>query len=305
MSKMIFWIAACSVSAWFTYWLGDKGFNVLSIITGAVLGIAIEDLYHSIQDISDTKDWKKEQRKLKRGRFIDDNSLIRISFAYIFRVKVDGKFLLVMNSRHTGKYQPVGGVYKMEESERQFLTDSFGCMDDKMIPIDSSSKNDYRLRVKNKYLRRFVRRFNSKKSVREKVDNLSREFREELIETGILPEDVFGSIKYSYVGRYYNGVKFTPHFSCYELLMGDVVTLIANETQQDCLRRLMNESSNTDVAFFTDEQIGRLGVGTVEGALTETIADHALNILESKQDELDHPYKKGEVYTATITEERA
>ena len=59
-------------------------------------------------------------------------------------------------------------------------------MDDDKIPIDGSSKDDYRFRMESKYLRRFVKRFNWKKDEREHIENLVREFREELIETGIL-----------------------------------------------------------------------------------------------------------------------
>ena len=62
-------------------------------------------------------------------------------------------------------------------------------MDDNKIPIDESSRDDYRLRIENRYLRRFVKRFDSRKAEREQIENISREFKEELIDTGILNWD--------------------------------------------------------------------------------------------------------------------
>lgn len=70
------------------------------------------------QDLLDTTSWKASQRELKRGGFITDNATIRISSAYLYRIKVADKYLLVKNERGTGKYQPVGGVYKLKENEK-------------------------------------------------------------------------------------------------------------------------------------------------------------------------------------------
>lgn len=272
-----------------------NGCNVTAVLLSAVIGLSMEQFFYSIQDLADRNSWKKEQRKNERGHFIDKESLIRISFAYIFRIKVDGRYLLVMNNRHTGKYQPVGGVYKMNDSEKRFLASKYGCMDDNMITIDDSSKNDYRLRVKNRYLRGFVKRFN-KCQDREKLDNLYREFKEELIDTKILSFDNFKKIRYEYVGRYYNGVKYTQHFNCYEMLLGDVVSLIPTDDQEEELRGLLRAGQNDKISFFTDEQIVKLGVDVQYSTLEEIIADHAINVLESKKDELDSTFKRGKIY---------
>lgn len=129
----------------------------------------------------DTTNWKTSQRKLKRGRFIEDSTIIRISFAYLYRIKIGNKYLLVKNERGTGKYQPVGGVYKLLGKEKMELRNRYQVKDDNKIPLDRSSRDDYRLRLENRYLRKFVKRFD-RKAEREQIYNLSREFREELIE---------------------------------------------------------------------------------------------------------------------------
>lgn len=292
-------IILCCVLSFFVYISELNDFNIVANLLSAVIAWLVEQTIFSLQNLFDVSSWKKEQRKLERGQFIKRNSYIRISFAYLFRIKVDGKYLLVKNSRNTGKYQPVGGVYKMLDSEKRFLASKYGCMDDNMISVDESSKNDYRLRVKNRYLREFVNRFNKEIS-RESIGNISREFKEELIDTGILSQEIFKQIQYEYVGRYYNGVKFTPHFGCYELLLGDVVSLMPSQEQENELRKLLNSKQNDTVAFFSDEMISHLGIDKSHNLLKESIADHTINVLESKIDDLERAYKKRKVYDVSL-----
>lgn len=303
IGKFIGLLILTAVLVFLVHLAEGNGCNVMVILLSAVIGWLVEQLLFSAQDIADINSWKKDERKCRRGHFINKDTLIRISFSYIFRIKVDGKYLLVMNKRNTGKYQPVGGVYKMLDSEKRFLASQYGCMDDDMIPIDASSKNDYRLRVKDRYLRAFVRRFN-KGIGRELVYNLSREFKEELIDTRILSSENFKKIRYEYVGRYYNGVKFTQKFGYYELLLGDVVSLLPTPEQENELRELLNGGLSDEVCFYTDEQINKLGVGVVQGELKEIIADHTINVLEKNKDNLESGYNKGKVYEAELEEQQ-
>ena len=126
----------------------------------------------------DAVDWKASQRKLLRGKIIRKDTIIRISFAYLYRIKVGDKYLLVKNGKGSGKYQPVGGVYKLKDNERTELNNLFSVIDDEKVPFDSSLKDDYRLQMPCRYLRKFVKRFDSKDACRERIDDVSREFKE-------------------------------------------------------------------------------------------------------------------------------
>ena len=132
--------------------------------------------------------------------------------AYLYRIKIGDKYLLVKNERGTGKFQPVGGVYKLLDNEKIELKNRFQVKDDNKISIDKSSRNDYRLRIENKYLRKFVRCFNTS-SEREQICDLGREFREELIEKGIVD---WKQISYRVCGRHMTEINFSKHFQCYE-----------------------------------------------------------------------------------------
>ena len=266
-----------------------------SSLAGIILGFSLPGLVNSIQDLSDNTNWKTSQRKLKRGRFIEDSTIIRISFAYLFRIKVGNKYLLVKNERGTEKYQPVGGVYKLLGNEKLELRNRYQVKDDNKIPLDKSSRDDYRLRLENKFLRKFVKRFDSK-AEREQIYNLNREFREELIEKGIVS---WSQITYRFCGRHMTELRFGDHFQCYELLLADVVELIPTSEQELDLEHLVKQQSDT-YRFATADEITSLGVDTSKGDLRESIADHTLKIIQENEGQLMKVSGVGKTYTITL-----
>lgn len=246
-------------------------------ITGVIMGVLIPVWLHAIQDLGDTTNWKASQRRLLRGGYISDDTIIRVSFAYLFRIKAGNKYLLVKNARGTGKYQPVGGVYKMLRNERTNLKNLFRVVDDDKVPLDESSRDDYRLQMQSKYLRRFVARFNSKKANRERIDDVSREFYEEL--GSILN---WNKIRYRYCGRHMTELTFSDHFQCYELLLADIVELNPSQEQRADLERLKNSQSDYYI-FATADVINGLGVAPGTDKLEECIADHTKKILQESE----------------------
>lgn len=264
--------------------------SVGNILCGIFLGMTISKLFASGQDLLDITTWKASQRQLERGGFIKKDTPIRISFAYLFRIMIDGKYFLIKNARGTGKFQPVGGVYKMYDAEAQYLRHRFYATDDNSIPMDRSSKGDYRLRLKNRYLRKFVKRFDKTRD-RESIQNLSREFREELISTGILGGPEFDVLAYSECGRHFTELHFSEHFQCYELLMADIVELHLTAVQEEKFRELM-ETRSTKYCFATSDEIESLGVKIGTEDLRETIGDHTKKILVEHSDDLILPKQK-------------
>ena len=266
-----------------------------SSISGLVLGFSLPSLWKSIQDLTDTTEWKTSQRKLKRGDFIKDDTIIRISFAYLYRIKIGDKYLLVKNERGTVKDQPVGGVYKLFGNEKIELKNRYKVKDDNKISIDESSRNDYRLRIENRYLRKFVKRFDCKAD-RERIDNLSREFREELIDKNIVN---WNHISYRYCGRHITELHWGKHFQCYELLLADIVELLPTPEQEQDLRNLQNQHSE-NYRFVTAEEISSLGVNTNSGDLRETIADHSAKILQENEGMLISNSNVGKIYDCEL-----
>lgn len=263
-----------------------------SSIAGIIGGFLLPTLLSSVQDLFDNTNWKTFQRNLERGRFINANTLIRISFAYLFQIKIENKYLLVKNERGTGKFQPVGGVYKLKGNEKIVLKTLFQVKDDDKVLLDESSRDDYRLRIENKHLRKFMKRFD-KKADRERISDLSREFKEELIDTEILD---WNSITYRYCGRHITDLHFGEHFQTYELLLADIVELIPTEEQRKDLQDLMTQSSNK-FQFATPSEIKSRGIDVSINKLTETIADHAQKVIQENEGQLIKLEGTNDIYT--------
>ena len=255
-----------------------KDWPVGSSIAGIIIGFLIPVFFKSIQDLWDTEDWKISQRKLLRGGFIKKDSIVRISFAYLYRIKVGTKYLLVRNARGTGKYQPVGGVYKLLGNEKIELKNLYQVMDDDKILIDESSRDDYRLRLANQHLRKFIKRFDECAS-RERVYDLSREFREEMVDTGLVN---WNQITYRVCGRHVTALEYGKHFQIYELLLADIVELIPTKDQEKDLVKLVENHSERYI-FAAFEEIRALGINTETGKLSETIADHSIKVTQENE----------------------
>ena len=118
IGKLIGLVFVSAISITIIFLFEIKNWPAGSSLSGIVLGFSLPGLWRSIQDLLDTTNWKVSQRRLERGGFITDDTIIRISFAYLYRIKISDKYLLVKNERGTGKYQPVGGIYKLKGNEK-------------------------------------------------------------------------------------------------------------------------------------------------------------------------------------------
>ena len=105
---LVFWIVLTALAG-LGIWLFDKiDCGILEAVMGALIALFIEKVWHASEDISDTTNWKTSLRQLWRGGTIKKETLVRVSFAYLYRIKVGSEYLLVKNARGTGKYQPIG-----------------------------------------------------------------------------------------------------------------------------------------------------------------------------------------------------
>ncbi|MEV7427098.1 hypothetical protein [Streptomyces sp. NPDC091212] len=198
--------------------------------------------------------------------------VIRISAAYLFCIKIDGKYLLVRGSRFP-HYQPVGGVFKLSTQGQSFLS-SIGALDDDLVDIDAQSKSDLRVRLLGRHLSKFYTWFDGRHG---REDSPWREFYEELVVTSILPGEIFPYIFHDYRGRVVDRIRFSPQANSLEVLIADIYELLPNGEQEQALRRSFS-SNREDFGWFTRNAIERRGA--LPGATSATpIAEHAQKIL--------------------------
>lgn len=269
------------------------GSEVVLLFAGAI----IPGIWGSTIELADNSNWKTSQRKLERAGVLQDDTLIRISFAYLYRIKVDDRYFLVLNKR-SEKYQPVGGAYKFYEEEGEYLSRHIPAENDNRIPVDEVTKKDYRLLVKNKDLRRFVKRFN-KTLYRENENNLSREFEEEIFTSGILNKEDFGNLSYRYIGRHMTEVEYGQVFNHFELLLADILEVKLTGKQEELFRKLMPISSDK-YYFASADTIKTHGVKYGTQELKDDIANHTPKILIENTDELTYRNKKKDIITVRL-----
>ncbi|HHW7199343.1 hypothetical protein [Staphylococcus aureus] len=269
------------------------GSEVVLLFAGAI----IPGIWGSTIELADNSNWKTSQRKLERAGVLQDDTLIRISFAYLYRIKVDDRYFLVLNKR-SEKYQPVGGAYKFYEEEGEYLSRHIPAENDNRIPVDEVTKKDYRLLVKNKDLRRFVKRFN-KTLYRENENNLSREFEEEIFTSGILNKEDFGNLSYRYIGRHMTEVEYGQVFNHFELLLADILEVKLTGKQEELFRKLMPLSSDK-YYFASADTIKTHGVKYGTQELKDDIANHTPKILIENTDELTYRNKKKDIITVRL-----
>lgn len=137
------------------------------------------------------------------------NKNIRLSCAYLFQIKQDGKYLLIKGNR-IEQYQPVGGVYK--------YYNSFNELKSKLELKDESESHfyengDLRLITKGRFLVKFIDWFETKKN---REITVIRELIEELQPAGITIEQLIKNVQIEYLKTIKEEIRFSQHFQMYE-----------------------------------------------------------------------------------------
>lgn len=260
---------------------------ILIYLATLILEYSTGSLFSNILSLFEGNNWKTSQRKLVKEGKLQPDTKIRISFAYLFRIKIDNYYFLIQNNR-SKKYQPVGGAYKFSEKERDYLSDTFSLEDDDRIPVDEITKLDYRLFVKNKDLRNFFKRFN-KTTQRENIEDLSREFIEEIFNSSVLNQSDFGTLTYKYCGRHITQIEDTV-FWPFEILLADIIEIRLTAKQETLFRDLMKKECEKYI-FATSKDIRHLGVKIGTHELGDNIANHTHKILTENSDTLIYKNK--------------
>jgi hypothetical protein len=201
--------------------------------------------------------WVIKERKLLKLYWSSINpfirSEIRLTIAYLFRIEVNGKYLLVKSNRLNNTFQPVGGVYKYFHPEATLELNQMGIVTDNHIPNDEVNEYDLRLKQDNKWnLRKFLTWFFENK---QRETDPWREFYEELIVPNILEKEHFPYIHNELVGQHYDSIHFDERFRINTFKYADIfVPKYINSTQETLMRNLVNVSSENYI-WVTEGEI--------------------------------------------------
>lgn len=177
---------------------------------------------------------------------------LRISIAYLMRIELNGRYLLVRNDRGQSGFQPVGGVYKYFFPEGYKELQDLGVFTDNNIETDAHSEHDLRCVIdKRSKLLKFLKWFDKGKN--RELDPW-REFHEELVNTNILPQTNFRYFQYEKVGIDSRPITYSEHFKIYEYLYADIFRPKFTNDQLTALRALQ-QKGHPDILFATRDEI--------------------------------------------------
>lgn len=158
------------------------------------------------------------------------NKNIRLSCAYLFRIRYNNKYLLIRGNR-IDQYQPIGGVYK--------YYDSFNGLKENLELKDESESHfyengDLRLVTTGKHIVKFLDWFDTKKN---REITVIRELIEELEPSGISIENLIKQSQIEYLKTVKEPITFSTHFQIDELKIFEIFEVkIPKEILDDVLK---------------------------------------------------------------------
>ena len=210
-----------------------------------------------------------------------NDTYIRFSMSYQYRIKINDKYLLVKNSNN-GFFQHVGGKYKRLTFTHKILND-FEAKDDLKLPTAGLMKDDLAVFIPAKNAIKFINWFNSNK---EREISHWREFYEELIDgkARVLPQNKFPYVNYNFIKSIRTPLikSEAPGWDCWEILQYDVLDLLPNSDQELELQALLKKGDTDYLKWADNELIQNLGHNHHERKLIYPIGKHTKWVLNLK-----------------------
>lgn len=263
MIRLLVYVVLALVSGVASFFIAN------STIVNMTAGFSVGMLVPIVDEVG--KNWEQLRHIWYSLRYRTKS--IRVSTSYLFRVVIDGKYLLIRGSRFPNQFQPVGGVHKVSPQGSAALS-AMGVVGDDLIPVDPSSDGDIRVRVPGKRIVQFFRWFDSREG---REDSPWREFQEELLASGILPVSKFPHIMHNYVRRDVDKIRYSPWADSLEILVADIYELVPTPDQEGALRHIA-QAGHQDLVWVTPSQIQRRGATPGQPHSIE-VAEHAKRLL--------------------------
>lgn len=163
---------------------------------------------------------------------------VRVSAAYLFRIKLGEEYLMIRGGHIPGQYQPVGGVYKRYASSRAEL-EKLHVTSDNSVGSRETDGDDLRVVLPMRNLLKFLDWFDKGKGREIQV---CRELFEELVEPGYLNMDHPWSAEIEYLTSAKRALHYSIHSKMDELLVHDAFELHLSEDEQVYLRTKIADS---------------------------------------------------------------
>ena len=262
-----------------TVWKGNIPDSIIGVAF-SIAGFLLHFEKTCFENVNDALPWETFLRLAIRKKEITSQSDIRISYAAVMIIEVNGKYLLKLNSHGLGVYYLPARTYRLSIEKLQSLKEEFAVKED--AAIINKKYHDYRLLVEAKKLKKFYQRF------LEDVDPNTYDYSsiiQDVIskEDGLgLDEELFKDLKIDFIGRKIRPIAYSSYFSVYEMLLADILVFRPNEEQYQALMEAM-EKEHSNYRFETIDIIKTNGVNLAIGKQKGDISPHVQEYLTFKQ----------------------
>ena len=250
--KTILFVAAVSAIAYATQY-NNPARQIITTVGGAIIGVILKEIYEYFGSCGCSfRIWFQAKIKYHKQD-------LYLSFSYLYKIEVEGKYLLVRGHRMKDRYQPIGGVYKFYPEAKYFLN-SIHYQPDTMVG-NFEDADDLRIRIKGKHLLKFMEWFNS---MQNRECDPTREFFEELIRPGFLPEECFRHLQYRKVDVHNKGVtKSVLPDRIPEVIYADIFEVTLDEQQKELVKAAVDRHPYDLCLATPDEMKSRRYNGSV------------------------------------------
>ena len=205
-----------------------------------------------------------------RSYVVYRNEDVRLSISYLFRIRVNDKYLLVKN-RKGNYYQLVGGTYKtlpgFEKIQQKYCIKS----DRRFETSSGIAKGDLRFRLPGKFVMDIIKWFHSRE---DRETDQWREFCEELLTPGILDKHIFRYINHRYELTLQTPMRKAKNIDCQEILIYEIFDLLPNNEQTKSLTDLMAKGDTDEIKWADQYLIERLGFNERDKSTEYEIGAH-------------------------------
>lgn len=198
------------------------------------------------------------------------NEKVRISCAYLFRIRRGNKYLLIKGKK-IEQYQPVGGVYKTFNSFEEIANGL-----DVQVERESTffENRDLRVFVPGKNVLKFIKWF---KTGKNRENNVIREFNEELVEPGFLPKESLTDARFEFIKQADCRLGYSNAFRCKEILIHDIYEVsFSKDIYWEELEKSVNKS-NKQLILVLESDIEREAINI--NGIEVKIGAHSKNVL--------------------------
>jgi hypothetical protein len=238
----------------------------------ALLGFLLPIEKGAYEKLKDSSPWETYLNYLIKKEKLSSESKIRISYAAVVVVELNGKYLLLQNSKGIELFHFPSWTYGISEEESKRIEIKFGALKDSFIKKDY---NDYRFLVPVKNLKKFYEDFC------EKVNPYNYSCAaiiEDFTKKCLLDTTVFSNTKSLFKWRKIEKIKYSRYTRNYEMNIRDIYVLCLNEEERNELQKTQNVTSST-FKWATQKEIEANGINEECNKLYADIAPFTYEIM--------------------------